>query len=322
MTAIESIADEVCHQCENLRAVRRTPGAPLPETSLEGKMMKRTALMITLFLAVSLIGGCKKPAEEEAAEETAAPAKPLYKSDGNEGTITGKISFVGEPPPPRKIDMKADAQCAVHNPNAVYENVVVKDGKLANVFVYLKGGGAVDNYSFETPSAEVTLDQKGCIYHPRVLGIQVNQTLAVTNSDPTTHNIHPRPKNNRDWNKSQAPNAPPIKEKFSRPETLIHVKCDIHPWMSAYIGVLPHPFFAVSGEDGSYTIKGVPPGTYKLVAWHEEYGEQSFDITVGAKETKTQDFSFSPKKAYAPTSLRTTTLVLPYLGGHGSINDD
>jgi hypothetical protein len=264
-----------------------------------------------LTLATILISiGCGKGSKNKNAETT-DNAKPQYASKGDEGTITGKISYDGTPPVPKKIDMTQDAYCAGSPGDKAADDLLVADGKLANVFVYLKGG-PVDKFTFPTPSDPVVLDQQGCRYHPRVLGIQTNQTFKVTNSDSTTHNIHPSPTVNQEWNKQQSQGAPPIEEKFRRPETLIPVKCNQHPWMKASIGVLAHPYFAVSAKDGSYTIKNVPPGTYTLVFWHETLKEQTQQVTVGAKESKTQDITYKAGASPGATSMQIgPTLVLP-----------
>jgi plastocyanin len=266
-----------------------------------------------LALAIVLIAvGCgrsKKSNSNEAGTDTTT--KPKYVSKGDEGTITGKVIYDGAVPALKKIDMSGDANCAASAGDKTADDLIVTDGKLANVFVYLKGGPA-DRNSFDTPSEPVVLDQQGCRYHPRVFGIQTNQTFKVTNSDNTTHNIHPSPKGNPEWNKMQAQGAPPIEDKFKRAETLIPVKCNQHPWMKANIGVLAHPFFAVSAKDGSYTIKNVPPGSYTLVFWHETKGEQTQQVTVGAKESKTQDITYKAGAVARATSMEIgPALILP-----------
>jgi plastocyanin len=192
--------------------------------------------------------------------------------------------------------MDADAACAQSNPNPQTEDVLVKDGKLANVLVYIKDGKTSDGksitgFAFEVPATEVSLDQKGCRYIPHVLGMMAGQKLKVTNSDPTAHNVHPSPKSNKEWNQSQPANAAPIIQTFTRAEVVVPVKCNQHPWMKANIGVMKHPFYAVSSENGAFEIKGVPPGTYTVATWHERYGEKTQSVTIGAKETKTQDFT-------------------------------
>jgi len=236
--------------------------------------------------------------------------KPAYQSAGDEGTVTGKIAFSGTPPAPKPLDFAADPVCVSAATNKTTDDVMVKDGKLANVFVYIKSGGAVDKYSFTAPAGGPEIDQKGCRYAPHVLGAMTKQNIKIVNSDNTTHNIHFTPDKNPDWNQSEPPGSPALEKSFARVEILIPVKCNVHPWMKAYVGVLPHPFFGVSGEDGSYAIKGLPPGDYTIVAWHEKYGEQTQKITVGAKETKTQDFTFSAAAAYAPASVKVGPAVI------------
>jgi plastocyanin len=257
--------------------------------------------LLTLFVAVSVACGGKK-------EETAAPAAgPTWKPTGNEGNVTGTIAFAGAAPAPRKLDTSNDAACG----EAMANDILVADGKLQNVFVYVKSGLPADA-NFEVPTAEVELDQKGCLYVPRVLGIQAGQPLKVVNSDQTNHNIHPVPKTNREWNESQLKGQAPIVKKFAKPEVMIPVKCNMHSWMLAHIAVMSHPFFAVSGADGSFSIKGLPPGEYELEAWHEKFGAKTLKVTVAAKADVKADFSFDAAKAYNATSLKVQpALVLP-----------
>jgi hypothetical protein len=217
--------------------------------------------------------------------------KPLYKATGTEATIVGTISFEGIPPKPLRIDTSADPVCETVNPEATTDWVVVKDHKLANVVVYLQSE-SLNLYSFDVPSAEVTLEHKGCRYLPHVLGMQTQQTLKVLNSDPTTHNTHPTPKNNREWNQSQPPGAAALEQRFAWPELFIPIKDNQHPWEKAYVGVFSHPFFAVSSADGTFRISGAPPGQYTVVAWHERLGEQTVDVFLAGSEQKTLDFTF------------------------------
>ena len=239
--------------------------------------------------------------------------------------MSGVVSFTGTPPAPKKIDSSADPVCGQKNPNLETEDTVVKDGKLANVFVYIKDGTTTDgkkvgDFKWETPATSVQLDQNGCHYRPHVLGIQVNQKLSITNSDPTQHNVHPTPKNNPEWNQSQPNGAPPIEKTFARSEVLIPVKCNQHPWMKSYIGVMKTPFFAVSKEDGSFTITGVPAGTYTVVAWKEGGAtgtEKTMQVTVDANGSAKADFTFEGAAAASaqPTSLQVMPAVeFPMLG--------
>lgn len=271
---------------------------------------KISSVFIAGILVAFLIVSCK-PKKTEEVEDTAND-KPTYASKGDEGTVTGVIKFDGAPPAPKRIDMAGEPSCAAAPGEKATEDTVVTDGKLANVFVYVTGGPA-NNFKFDIPSSPVALDQKACRYEPHVLGVQANQVLRITNSDQATHNIHPYPKSNQEWNESQPAGAGAKEKKFPRAETLIPVKCNQHPWMQAYIGVLPHPFFAVSAKDGSYTISGLPPGKYTLVAWHEKLGEQKQEVTIGAKESKTQEFTYKSSVAYGPATVLKVepALILP-----------
>ncbi len=277
---------------------------------------KSARLWLGLIAAASLLslasacGGGEKTGEGEKPGETGKP----YASKGDEGTISGKISFTGAAPEAKKIDTSADAACTSKSPSLMTEDWAVKDGKLANTFVYIKEGTLADNskvgdYAFAAPSAAATLDQTGCHYKPHVLGVVVNQNISITNSDPTTHNIHFMPANNPDWNQSQVNGANALTHKMAHAEVLVPVKCNQHPWMKSYVGVMKSPFFAVSAEDGSFTIKGVPPGKYTVVAWHEggaKGTEKTMEVTVPAKGAGTADFSFGATAALSgqPSSLQ------------------
>lgn len=261
-------------------------------------------IFLTAALALSLSCGGKK---EEATPSS--NAGPVWKPTGDEGNITGVISFTGTAPAPRKMEMENDAACAKLG-DQFLDDVLVKDGKLQNVFVYVKSG--LPQANFETPSTEVTLDQKGCKYVPRILGVQTGQALKITNSDDTNHNIHPTPKLNREWNESQLKGQGPIVKKFAKQETLIPVKCNMHSWMLAYVGVLSHPFYALSAADGAFSIKGLPPGEYELEAWHEKYGAKTLKVKVDAKADAKADFSYDGASAYVPGSLKVQpALILP-----------
>jgi hypothetical protein len=210
-----------------------------------------------------------------------------------DGTITGKIAFEGDAPKAKKLKMDADPAChAMHadTPVTSEEVVVNANGTLKNVFVYLKSGVTG---TYEAPKTPVTIDQKGCTYHPHVFGMQAKQPLVIKNSDDTLHNIHAVPTNNEEFNKGQPSGSADLKKTFTKADVMVKFKCDVHPWMTAYVGVLEHPFFAVSGDDGTFTIKGVPAGEYEIEAWHEKYGAKIEKIKVGAGESKTQDFKFS-----------------------------
>jgi Carboxypeptidase regulatory-like domain len=206
------------------------------------------------------------------------------------GTIEGTIHFEGTPPKRAKLDMGADPYCAgAHSePVLAQDGAVNSNGTLPNAFVYIKDVPG----TFQPPSQPVVLDQKGCMYVPHVLGLMANQPLRIVSSDPTTHNIHPLCKINREWNQSQPPGAPPLVHKFALPEIMIPVRCNQHPWMSAYIGVTSNPFYAVTGTEGTFTIKDVPPGEYTLTSWTATFGTQEQKVTVRAGETAHANFTF------------------------------
>lgn len=290
--------------------------------------MKQTKVWLILTIALSLLAlasACSKPAGNTETGSTPTAGASPFTPKGNEGSVTGAIAYTGTPPAPKKIDTSADPACGAKNPNLATEDNVVTNGKLANVFVYIKDGTTADGkklaeISFATPSSPITLDQNGCHYRPHVLGAMVNQDIQITNSDPTTHNIHFTPKSNPDWNQSQPNGAPPLMHKLARAEVLVPVKCNQHPWMKAYVGVLKHPFFAVSAEDGTYTIKGVPPGTYTVVAWHEggaTGSEKPMTVTVPANGSAKADFAFGEAAAAGRPSLEMMpALEFPMLGRH------
>jgi plastocyanin len=248
----------------------------------------------TLSLGLILVGcgGGEKAAEKPAEAPAAAPAATATVDPATAGEIAGKISFEGAKPTPQRIRMDAVPACTEKSKEPKFtEEVVVNDnGTLRNVFVYVKEG--LGDKNFPIPAEDVELDQSGCTYVPHVVGLMAGQKLRVKNTDPTNHNVHPLPKDNREWNQSQPPGSADLEESFPRPEVMIPVKCNVHPWMKAYIGVTKHPFHAVSGPDGTFSIKGLPPGDYTIEAWHEKYGTQTMKVTVGPKETKTADFSF------------------------------
>jgi plastocyanin len=248
---------------------------------------------LVLIAVVAAVTACTKQ-QAEAPTETKKAEEPLYKVDAaTAGTVSGRIAFKGRKPAPKKIDMDQDAACAkLHKGGGRSDEdlVVNKDGTLANVFVYVKTG--LEGKRFEVPSAPVKLDQNGCWFQPRVLGIQTGQTLSVTNSDPVTHNVHPMAQVNREWNQSQGGGDPPLTRRFTEPEIMVPVKCNIHRWMRAWIGVLNHPYFAVTGSDGSFEIRNLPPGEYTVAAWQESLGAQEQSVKVGPSGRTSADFIF------------------------------
>lgn len=206
-------------------------------------------------------------------------------------SVKGTVKFDGSAPKAAHIDMSQDPICAKAHPTPITTEdfVVGGDGGLANVVVYVSDGLPTQNS--QPPAQPVQLEQKGCQYKPHVIAMQAGQKLDVVNSDETTHNIHPTPNDNREWNMTQ-PHGMPLEQTFARQEVAIPVKCNVHPWMKGYIAVLKHPYFAVSDKSGNFEIKDLPPGTYTITAWQEKMPPQMQKITVGAGESKTLDFTF------------------------------
>jgi len=209
------------------------------------------------------------------------------------GTVTGKVTYTGTPAKPKPIDMAKEPSCAKqYTAPPMTGNVVTGSGNTLEYVVVYISAGAPDESS--APSTAVTFDQKGCHYTPHVLAFQVNQELKVTNSDQTSHNIHPLAKINREWNKSQPPGTPPISEKYDKPE-FISVKCNIHPWMHGWFAVVKTSHYAVSDGSGEFKLPNLPPGKYTLTAWHESYGTQTQEVTISGNETKSANFVFTAK---------------------------
>lgn len=254
--------------------------------------------MKSIFLSIFFFGilgctGCSK--SEKPAGETAAttptpttPAGPQV-DKSTVGAITGTVTLKGSPGKLKTIDMTQDPSCPT-DPQTP-DVIVVNNGKLANVFVYIKDG--LGQFAFPAPTEPAVLDQKGCRYAPHVLGLTVGQPLKILNSDLTEHNVHPMPKNNSEWNEMQMARGAPLTKTFQHSEIMMPVQCNQHPWMKAYLSVLPHPYYAVTGQDGSFQIKDLPPGEYMVAVIHEKLGEQTAKVKVGPKETAKANFSFA-----------------------------
>jgi Carboxypeptidase regulatory-like domain len=208
------------------------------------------------------------------------------------GTISGKVTYEGTPAKAKTIDMSKEPSCAKQHATPVTTEGVVTgpNNSLENVVVYVSAGAPDES----APSQPAKFDQKGCQYIPHVLAFLVNQPLEIVNDDQTSHNIHPRPMINREWNKSQPPGSPPDIEKYDKPE-FIPVKCNIHPWMSGQFAVMKNSHFAISSADGGFSLPNLPPGKYTVTAWHESYGDQSMEVTISGSETKAANFVFKAK---------------------------
>jgi plastocyanin len=260
--------------------------------------MKKFWIPAGLALALTLTGcGGSKTEEAPKTADSSAPAAgggggAATPDEANGATVTGKISYDGAKPSPKTIDMSANPVCTrahANSPQKTEELVVNDNNTVKYAFVWVKSG--LPDKQWAVPTSAVLLDQNTCVYKPHMIAIQTGQNIEVKNSDPTNHNIHPMPTVNQEWNESQAPGTDPKMKTFARQEIMIPVKCQVHPWMKSYINVVSHPFFAVTGDDGTFTIKGLPPGTYTIEVQHEKLGKMEQQVTVGAKDSKTVDFT-------------------------------
>lgn len=254
--------------------------------------MKIERIVAVAACLLLLAAGCKKQPSETA------PPQYYTSIDWNTaGTIEGTVHYAGTAPKPIQIDMSQDPACSLGAANYT-EGYVVNNGGFANVFVYVKDG--LGNRVYAAPSQPVTIDQKGCRYVPHVVGVMAGQPVRFINSDPTMHNVHMMPAvaGNQAVDISQAPNQQGGDQRtFHTPELMIPVRCNNHPWMQAFINVAANPFFSVSDQSGHFVIRGLPPGTYTVVADQEQLGQKSATVTISPKQTLTQDFTYGSGQA-------------------------
>jgi plastocyanin len=271
---------------------------------------RRNAWVIAPVLMGFALFGCGGGDAETGTENEPAPTSsptPMASVE-NAATINVAVNFTGAAPAAKAIDMTEEKVCAdKHSTPANTEEVVVNNGKLQNVFVYVKEGLTATQ---SAPSDKVTIDQDGCVYKPHVVGVMAGQQLVFKNSDGILHNVKSKPTANRPFNISQ-PTTMESEQTFASKEVMIPVECNVHGWMKAFVGVLDHPYFAVSSNDGTAKIGNLPPGTYTIEAWHEKYGTKTQSVTVAANETKDITFDFS-----AATATR-VPLGKPYVVPHG-----
>ena len=264
--------------------------------------VRKHTLVLMSSLVLLLMVGCGGGSDSDSGGSSgqASTAKEAPASDAaavdmaTAATITGSVAFEGTAPQMDIIDVSSEATCHGHNEaNPITtETVVVNDNNtLRYVFVYVKSG--LGDAEFPTPTTPVVLDQSGCRYEPHVFGIMAKQPLLIKNSDEgVLHNIHSFSKSGNSFNFGM-PKVMESTKKFKKPETMVRIKCDVHGWMASYAGVLDHPFYAVSGTDGSFELPPLPPGEYTIEAWHEEYGVQTQTVTVSEKEAKEIAFTYS-----------------------------
>ncbi len=263
-----------------------------------------TRLLFVQVLIVMLAVGCgggadssgrsgtSPAASSEAASAEPAPAQAAPTVAGS-ASLVGTVVYEGAVPKLPTLKMNADPACAKKHDGPVNSEALVlgENNALANVFVWVKSG--VPQGAWPVPSEPLVLDQRGCRYSPHVSGLMVDQKLKVLNSDQLLHNIHSLPKINSSFNRAMPASVTEAEYSFSKQEVLFKIKCDVHPWMNAWIGVVSHPFFAVTGSDGKFTIAGLPAGTYEVEAWHEKMAARTVSITLADGEAGSADFSFS-----------------------------
>jgi Carboxypeptidase regulatory-like domain len=255
---------------------------------------KKLSYYVLLFIALTVYacGGGEEKTSTTPAPSTTAPSGGGNAFDASKATatVTGKVNFQGTPPTMAKLPFTPECKQA-HGGEAASEQSVElnSDNTLKDVLVYVKSGA--EKWTYPTPTEPVVLDQHGCQYVPHMVALMANQPLKIRNSDPFLHNIHPLPKNNPQFNLGQPVKGMETEKKFANSEVAIPVKCDVHRWMSAHIAVLTNPFYNVTGDTGSYTIK-LPAGTYTLEAYHEKFGTQTQQVTVADGQSQTMDFTF------------------------------
>jgi plastocyanin len=260
---------------------------------MDPRKLWSVAGMLMLATAVACGGKSETPSSESAAPSSPAGAPSGSKVDESKaGDVTGKVVLAGAAGKNDLIKMNSDPVCVRSaKGEQTQEFFLVGDGgSLQNVFVYVKDG--LGTYVWDTPTDPVKLDQQGCRYHPHVFGIRVGQPLEIVNSDPTLHNIHAMPKTNQEFNTGQPIQGMKFDHTFTAPEVMVPFKCDVHGWMNAYAGVLNHPYFAVTGNDGKFALNKLPAGSYTIEAWHEKLGAQTQTVTLGEKESKELNFTF------------------------------
>ena len=255
----------------------------------------RPTFVLCLFVSISGLAACGgDSADTTPAAKTAATPAGKKVDPATAGTITGRVQFEGSVPAAEMIRMSSDRKCVEGGePSRPSNALLVDDGHgVGNTFVYVKEG-LDPSYTFDAPSGPVELDQKGCYYTPRVIGIRVGQSLDVVNSDPTMHNVHALPMVNQEFNHGQPKQGQRNSAVFTAPEVMVRFKCDVHAWMTAFVGVMAHPYFAVTKPNGEFSLPGLPPGTYTLEAWHEKLGTKTMQVTVAPSQAQTASFTMT-----------------------------
>ena len=242
-----------------------------------------------IALVVSLLAACG------GGEPPPPPVRTPTPLDlSTTGTIRGEVRFEGPVPPMKELSFGSFSECAAAHRGPVHAgDVLVHDGRLQNAFVYIQKG--LGDRVFAIPTEPVEIDQRGCLYDPRVVGVQVGQLIKYVNSDPTMHNVHGTPQASPNWNFALPRVGAERDVRLNEPEVMVSVRCDLHPWMQGWIGVVDHPYFAVTGADGTFALPRVPPGTYTVTAWHERFGIRSAEVTLAERGTADVTFTFAAR---------------------------
>lgn len=257
--------------------------------NVSGLLLRRAVPMALLAFGVAACGGGDEGGD--APGEEASESREMPFDVATAGHVSGSVSFSGIAPAPETIDMSSEQACAdKHEGTPTREFVKVRDGALADVFIYVKEG--LEGMDFPTPQEASVIDQNGCRYIPHVTGVQVDQSLTFLNSDGVFHNVNAQPSTNRPFNFGQPGAVAEMSRTLSQPEIMIPVECDAHGWMAAYVGVVAHPYFIATGEDGSFDLSDLPPGDYVVEAWHSRLGTQTQNVTVATGETAEISFAF------------------------------
>jgi plastocyanin len=254
-------------------------------------LSKRIRPLLFINLVVFTFCACGDNQNQKFGSTVPVPTRRIDLATA--GSITGKVTLDGAVPVAKPIDMSAEPYCEKLATTPVFPQQVVAaaDGSLANVVVYVKDFPA--EYIVDDPPAAATLAQRGCMYDPHVVAVRAGQPLEIKNDDQATHNILAMPERNPKWNRSETPGAAWIDETFAIPELAIPLRCNVHPWMKSYVFVFSHPYFAVTGKDGQFELKNLPPGTYTVDAWQEKYGMQEKTITVAPQKSSAANFKFN-----------------------------
>lgn len=260
--------------------------------------MKTSRIFLAMgILTITFLSGCgEKATVEVPPEAVSSEVKPVAQTavdPATTGSVNGAVKFEGVVLAAETISVQGNPECATfHAGGTIHsEEIVSQNGRLQNVIVYVKEG--LENYAFTPPSDAVRIDNNQCVYKPHVSAAQVGQPVELYNSDATLHNMHSYSTKNKSFNVGLPIQGMKQVKKFESAELPVTIKCDVHPWMRGYLAVLPHPYFAVTGADGSFQLKGLPPGDYLIEAWHEKLGAQSQKITIGPQETKELEFTFA-----------------------------